>query len=214
MQQFVDYDQITVQPTKHLARPSHRRLDREQKHTKRFMKACEFVQIITCRIPSWLSSFVNVCQSQHSTSLTVSEPTTFDGGSTERNGLRNSGPGLLRDRRLRVVGPKSRAGWAPRMPGRPAPPPDSLPIGLAARSRPCLGRVSGWRIIVLLVEFLDGWIGGRLSMYITYVYFDNNVRRHLLILQADIRLRKLWLFEMICKVMNRYGIDPDIDVYR
>lgn len=85
--------------------------------------------------------------------LTVSGPTTFDGGNTDRFGLRNSGPGLLRDRRFRVACPKS-SGWAPaprpRAPDRTAPP--SLPIGLAARSRPCW--LQNVNYIVLMFMYL------------------------------------------------------------
>lgn len=64
--------------------------------------------------------------------LTVSGPTTFDGGGIERFGLRSSGPGLLRDNRFLVEG-KSTA----LVRGDVFIIPPALLIGLAAKSRPC-----------------------------------------------------------------------------
>lgn len=51
--------------------------------------------------------------------LTVSGPTTFVGGGIDRNVFRNSGPGLLRDKRLRAA-----AAAAPAL------------LGFAAKSKP------------------------------------------------------------------------------
>lgn len=57
--------------------------------------------------------------------LTVSGPTTLVGGGICLKGFLNSGPGLLRDKRLRI------AVCDAKLPANP------FPLGLAAKSRPC-----------------------------------------------------------------------------
>lgn len=57
--------------------------------------------------------------------LTVSGPTTLVGGGIWRSGFLNSGPGLLRDKRLRI------AVCDAKLPANP------FPVGLAAKSKPC-----------------------------------------------------------------------------